>query len=138
MNPLKYALFQALRAPTAAEGATGVFDKLATPGQVLPYVVVQLQSHKDDYAHDGRIIPESVWSFRVVDEGYSSARADRILEAIDRTFSALTNTIPAPGIRVRSMMREGEVDYMEVQGNRVFQHRAATYRIRATASQAAT
>jgi hypothetical protein len=131
VNPTRQAIVQALVSSPGLtallSNAAAVYHRDAPSTAHTPFVILNKQSGRDEPAfHGGRVTYES-WLVKAVTYGNSASDAEEIDQAIDaaingKTF-ALSNGLTA------SVIRDTHVDYAEREGDQVYQHVGAVYRV---------
>ena len=108
-------------------GCTGVYRFQAPQGSVEPYVVFQQQAGTDSYTFSARDSRSLLYLVKVVDVGPSGMRAAQMAERID---SLLTDKpLSLTGWTNIRMRRESDVEYVEVDAGKTYQHYGALFRV---------
>jgi hypothetical protein len=96
-------------------------------GSVEPYVVFQQQAGTDSYtfsARDGRSL---LYLVKAVDVGSSGLRAAQMAERLDTLLTDKPLSVSGwTNIRLR---RESDVEYVEVDAGKTYQHYGALFRV---------
>lgn len=132
IGALETALFNKLNvtAVKATAGATGVYNRIAPQGAVLPYVIFQWQGGGDENDHPKR-------SRNIIYTVKALAGTVLAAETIDAACDALLHngSLTVTGYNVFWLRREGDVAYQEVNAAGVpIYHSGGMYRIRTEAS----
>lgn len=129
---LETALFNKLNvtAVKTTAGATGVYNRIAPQGAVLPYVIFQWQGGGDENDHSRR-------SRNIIYTVKALALTVVAAETIDAACDVLLHngSLTVTGYNTFWLRREGDVAYQETDptGKAVF-HSGAMYRVRIEAS----
>ena len=131
MNAVETGIYSKLTADTGAGGlmvtATGVYHRVAPAGAVVPYVLFNKQSGVHEFARAARMWRDYLYLFKIIDEGYSTARAGTLLERIDTLLN--DGTITISGYSLMEMRRQSDIEYEEISDGVVYQHVGALFRI---------
>lgn len=108
-------------------GCTGVYRFQAPQGSVEPYVVFQQQAGTDSYAFSARDARSLVYLVKAVDASTSGLRAAQMAERIDSLLTDKPLSLSGwTNIRLR---RESDVEYVEVDAGKTYQHYGALFRV---------
>jgi hypothetical protein len=132
MNPVRDALIGHLTQTAAvtdllADGADGVYHRVAEINQASPYVIVTKMAGTPTYTMGGLALQSDVWLVKAVHRARTSRHAEDIAAAID---AALTDAqISIDGSDLLDLRRLSDVDYGEPDGDHLFHHCGATWRV---------
>lgn len=133
MRPVDTALYSRLQNDLGtagtlyALGCTGVYRQIAPQGSVEPYVVFQQQAGTDSYNFSARDARTLLYLVKAVDASTSGLRAAQMAERIDTLLTDKPLTLTGwTNIRLR---RESDVEYIETDAGKTYQHYGALYRI---------
>jgi hypothetical protein len=112
---------------TTALGGTAIYESLAPQGTDPPYVIYNKQSGVPKYTLGGSAFENQLYMVKVVTEAPSMAGAGSIAERINGvlTDGALTMT----GRTQLYLRRENDVEYVETDSGKRFNHSGALYRV---------
>lgn len=108
-------------------GCTGVYRFQAPQGSVEPYVVFQQQAGTDSYTFAARDVRSLLYLVKAVDASTSGLRAAQMAERIDSLLTDKPLSLTGwTNIRLR---RESDVEYVEVDAGKTYQHYGALFRV---------
>jgi hypothetical protein len=110
---------------TTAPG--GVYQMIAPPGVVEPFVIVQLMAHEDTYAQNGGHIEVGRYLVKAVGKGSLAVAVSAAAQAIYITLQDQPLTIP--GYAHMLIHREERIRYVEVDGPILWQHGGGIYAV---------
>ncbi|MCR4340770.1 MAG: DUF3168 domain-containing protein [Gemmatimonadaceae bacterium] len=136
-NPIDLAVYTALTAATALtallSGGTAdpsVYQWLAPEGADPPYVVYSVQSPSTPvYTFSGVAYENTVYQVKGVTDDHSARAAGTIAAEIDDALADAGLTVS--GYTLMRCRRLQNVDFLEVDAGKRFNHRGALYRIEA-------
>jgi len=108
-------------------GSTAVYHAVAPDTATYPLVIFQKQASTPRYTHRQRAWDEELWTIKGVTRA-DSAVADNIASRLDALLTDGTLTIT--GKTFMSLRRESDVEYPDVDGDQIYRHAGATYRLR--------
>jgi hypothetical protein len=108
-------------------GCTGVYRFQAPQGSVEPYVVFQQQAGTDSYSFSARDGRSLVYLVKAVDVGPSGLRAAQMAERIDALLT--DKPLSLTGWTQLRLRRESDVEYVEVDAGKTYQHYGALFRV---------
>jgi len=130
MNALKTGIYSELTGGSAlmALATGGVWDKVAPGTASFPYLIFELGTGNDSYSLAGRTSMDYTLTLKAVDKSSSETVAGNIIDAVETLLNDATLTITGWGnIYLRREARVGS--YAEIDGNDVYQHVPAVYRL---------
>lgn len=132
MRPVDTALYSRLAADLGTLtlgtlGCTGVYRFQAPQGSVEPYVIYQQQAGTDSYTFSAQDARSLVYLVKAVDASTSGLRAAQMAERIDALLTDKPLSLSGwTNIRLR---RESDVEYIETDAGKTYQHYGALYRV---------
>jgi hypothetical protein len=132
MNSLSAAIYTKLQAGTAltallAGGSVAIYEDHAKGTAALPYVIFNHQSGVWDMMMGSSRFADVIYQVKAVSGSAWPKEADTIDTQIDALLHNASLTVTGYG--VLSCARESDVRYSETEGDQVFQHVGALYRI---------
>lgn len=127
-DSVRLALFDLLTSDPALSALVGnkVFFQVAPSGTAYPMVVFHKQSGTTDRFTSLAVAGNELWTVKGI--ATSAAKAEEIAEAIDAALD--TTTLTVDGKQTAPVLRTSDVSYAEVDGDNLYRHQGATYRIR--------
>lgn len=117
------------------DGSAGIVHQTARSNSNFPLVIFHKQSGIAVKRFGGNAFDDHLWLVKAVDRGpagSSASRAEDIAKAVDDLldFGSLSIT----GGTTLSLLRESDVDYVETEGDQIYRHHGALYRLRLAAN----
>lgn len=128
---IRQALYERLNVPAVttllANGSASLIHAVAQPNADYPLVIFHKQAGTPTHQMGGSHYDTQVWLVKAIVRGGSSSQAEDIADAaadrLDFGFLAIT------GGQLMSLIRQSDVDYTETDGDQVYRHHGALYRV---------
>lgn len=131
MKAIRSAIYQKLTNEPAItvllSDPKAVFHKQAPADAKYPYVIFNRQGGSKIHAFKGTAFRRQTWLVKAVDREEFSNRAEDISEAIDAVLDG--GALNVAGQTLADLRFLGDVDYPETQGDQLFHHCGANYRV---------
>ena len=136
MSVVRTALFSKMSGDgtlTGLLGGTFIYPDVAPPSHNAnqPWIVYSKQAGTPRYAFANSLAyDDEVWTIKAVERNTTTARVDAIASRLDALLTHASLTIT--GRTLMGLWRESDVEYAETDGDQVYRHSGAMYRLRIT------
>lgn len=130
-DPIRLALHKALADDATLAGlvASRIYFQVSPQGATYPVVVFHRQSGTPSWTASGKPVQSDLYAVKGIAVGTGSGEAvEEIAEAIDGALNDATLAIAGRDVLLKPL-RESDIDYPEVDGDRLYRHRGALYRL---------
>lgn len=125
-----YAKITGAEAVTKLLASSKAVHHGVAPAQApFPYVIVNQQAGRPEYVFGDTAWDQQVWLVKAVDRGSTSNTAEDIAAALNELLTE--GSLSITGGTLFDLRRESDVDYIEADGDQLYRHHGALYRLTA-------